>query len=314
MQSRFARILVIIAVSIAVIWGVKHYLFDSSPVPETSDYRIDLAEIRALARNQPGALPLELRGLLVGESTFPSSAAIAGEGLFSERRLIFTSYQAVYPDRTAIIDTAHDVTIHEANFGKTGFNQSAFEQMQAAMKKAGLIVITHEHLDHIGGIAKSPYLSEIAARTLLTDGQINGPTIGQAGFPEGALEQFRAFDYERLHSPAPGFVLIKAPGHSTGSQMIYLTLANGNEFLFVGDIVWHMDAIRRLRGRPRFVSLAFLGENRDQVAAQIRTLYELSAIQASTETENNRLHIVVAHDAEQWQEYLAAGVVQEGFQ
>ncbi|MEQ9367342.1 MAG: MBL fold metallo-hydrolase [Leptospirales bacterium] len=311
MQSRFARLFTIAAVSIAVIWGIKYYLFDSSAVPENSDYTLNLDEIRALARNQPGALPLQLRGLLIGESSFPRSAAVAGDGLFSNRALVFTAYQAVYPDRTAIIDTAHDRAIHQANFGETGFTQDAYDRMQAAMKAAALIVITHEHMDHVGGIAQSPHLAEITPRTLLTRDQINGPTIGQSGFPEGALSRFRDFDYDRLYSPAPGMVLIKAPGHSTGSQMIYLTLANGEEFLFVGDIVWHMDAIRRLRGRPRFVSLAFLGEDRDQVAAQIRTLHDLGAIQA--DARNNRLHIIVAHDAEQWREYLDAGFVQKGF-
>ena len=311
MQSRRTRLVIILAVSFAVIWGVKYYLFDSSPVPDTSDYALDINEIRGLARNQPGTLPVELRGLKVGESQMPATAGVAGDGLFSKRDLVFTSFQVVYPDRTVIVDTAHDESIHTGNFGDTGFHQAAFDQMQDAIKQAALIVITHEHLDHIGGIAKSPHLAEITPRALLTDGQIHGPTIGQAGFPEGALEKFKKFDYDRLHSPAPGIVLIKAAGHSTGSQIIYVTLANGEEYLFVGDIVWHMDAIRRLRGRPRLVSMAFLGEDRDAVAAQIRTLYDLNALLSSP--EYSRLHIVDAHDADQWRQYIKTGLIKEGF-
>jgi glyoxylase-like metal-dependent hydrolase (beta-lactamase superfamily II) len=311
MNSRFTRLAIIVVVSLTLLWLVKYILFDHSPVPETTDYSLNIAEARVLARRQPGALPLRLNGMLIGESSFPSSAAIAGDGLFTERPLVFTSFQVAYPDSTIIVDTAHDRAAHTANFSEQGFNDANYEKMQAAMAEARLIVVTHEHLDHIGGIAKSPSLAQIAPRTLLTRSQIQGPTIGLAGFPEGALQQFADFDYDQMHSPAPGLVLIKAPGHSTGSQLVYLTLADGTEYLFVGDIVWHMDAIRRLTGRPRLVSLAFLGEDRAAVAAQIRSLHDLAALHQS---EAEGLHFIVAHDADQWRDYTASGLIHVGFE
>ena len=51
-------------------------------------------------------------------------------------------------------------------------------------------------------------------------------------------------------STKPGIVLIKSPGHTPGHQMIYVRLADGQEFLFIGDIGWSLDNITELKLRP----------------------------------------------------------------
>ena len=60
---------------------------------------------------------------------------------------------------------------------------------------------------------------------------------------------FIIIDYEKYDAFASGIALIKAPGHTPGSQMIYVKLASGAEYLFVGDAAWHMDGIRQIRGK-----------------------------------------------------------------
>jgi len=84
-------------------------------------------------------------------------------------------------------------------------------------------------------------------------------------------------------------------------------LNNGEEYLFVGDIVWSMDNIRKLKGKPYLVNLMFLKENRELVASQIRVLHNLVTDPA------NRIHIVVAHDLEQLNEYKEKGIIKDGF-
>ena len=111
-------------------------------------------------------------------------------------------------------------------------------------------MVTHEHQDHVGGIASAPDLAAIAKQTHLTREQLQSPKLERGEFQPGALDQLAPLDYQGLHALAPGVVLQKAPGHSPGSQLIYVELASGRRFLFVGDIAWSKDNIRLQRGRP----------------------------------------------------------------
>ena len=112
--------------------------------------------------------------------------------------------------------------------------------------------------------------------------------------------------YDHYHALAPGVVLVKAPGHTPGSQLVYVALANGRRLLFVGDVAWHMDQIRELWYRPRLVTDVFLGEDRDAVMGELRKLRDVGAA-------NPMLQIVVSHDVDQRAELLAQGVLGERF-
>jgi glyoxylase-like metal-dependent hydrolase (beta-lactamase superfamily II) len=57
-------------------------------------------------------------------------------------------------------------------------------------------------------------------------------------------------DYETYLPIAPGIVLIKAPGHTPGHQMIYVRLDSGHEYLFIGDVAWTLAGVTELKLRP----------------------------------------------------------------
>ena len=101
-------------------------------------------------------------------------------------------------------------------------------------------------------------------------------------------------DYDRYFPFAPGMALIKAPGHTPGSQMIYVVLASGKEYLFVGDAAWHMDNIRLVRGK----NAPFLAEDAKNVMDELRWLHAL------LDAEKN-LVIVVSHDDEEHRQLIA---------
>ncbi|HLL55832.1 MAG TPA: MBL fold metallo-hydrolase [Myxococcaceae bacterium] len=292
----FAVVMVVVAVAAFAMTDVR--------VPATSGFVVPMQEVRALATSTGEPLPTELRSLKVGFGGVPRIFVVGGSG-FEDQRMTFYSYQLVYEGgRTVIIDAVHDEPLHQEYFRGT-FLRDGYAKMQQAMSKADAIAITHEHFDHCAGIAKSPDFERLAPRVVLNEEQVRNPLIKVGGFDEGRLGKLQPLRYERLHLLRPGVVLIKAPGHTPGTQLIYVRLASGREFLLVGDIAWNMDNIRLPRAHPRVVNW-LNSEDGKAMAAQLRALHDLAKVEPD-------LNLVVAHDEAQMDDYLRRGFIQDGF-
>jgi glyoxylase-like metal-dependent hydrolase (beta-lactamase superfamily II) len=113
-------------------------------------------------------------------------------------------------------------------------------------------------------------------------------------------------EYDDLRAVAAGVVLIKAPGHSPGSQMIYVQRADGREFLFVGDIGWSRRNIEEVRPRARAISQFMLGEDRDAVFGQLAGIRDLHIAEPA-------IVIVPGHDAAVIEGLVADQTMIEGF-
>jgi glyoxylase-like metal-dependent hydrolase (beta-lactamase superfamily II) len=127
----------------------------------------------------------------------------------------------LWPDRSLIVDTAMGPTAAKKMPGSK-LDAGAFERLQAAMKKASLIVFTHEHVDHVGGVASAPDFPAIAKQVRITREQLDSPKLERGDFPPGALASLEPLVFDGLYALAPGVVLPKAPGHSPGSQLIVI--------------------------------------------------------------------------------------------
>jgi glyoxylase-like metal-dependent hydrolase (beta-lactamase superfamily II) len=296
-----------VGVAAGAILLAKHYALDSSPVPETSDFSIPLADWRTQASiERSDDLPVSLNTLVIGEVTTRRGAVVAGGGL-AKQVMAMSCFQVEYPDRTYIIDSVYDRATHEKMNPRHPYIDESYRRLQYAMLRAEKIFLTHEHADHVGGIASSPVYDQIASKLMLTREQIESPAIARSGYSPERLKALQPLFYEGTYQVGPGVLLIKSPGHSPGGQSIFVHLKNGREFLLIGDIAWSMDNIRQLRGRPWVISRFMIHEDRSQVASETRALYDLLRDPA------NRIEIVPSHDAALLRTLISKKVICEGF-
>jgi len=274
-------------------------------VPARSHFDAELGVIRALALSTGEPLPVELRSQRVGRASgVPRALVVAGSG-FEDHTFSFYTYQLVYPgDRTVLVDVVGDEQTQQENFPGSEFDAAAYARVQEALRRADATVVTHEHFDHCTGIARSAHLAEVASRVHLTEEQLSGKEAEVAGFTPEVRARLTPLRYERLHLLRPGVVLVKAPGHTPGTQLVYVRLADGREFLLVGDVAWHQDNVRLPRMHPRLVNW-LNGEDAQAMAHQLRWLHELQR----TAPE---VHQVVAHDEEQMADYQRRGLILDG--
>ncbi len=267
-----------------VIAAAYYWLLVESHRPPGS-YPIDLGEVRRLANSIPGAKPQSIHVERVATFSFPEALVMAGASWNSGTGPA-AACQIVYPGRTVIVDTAMDEKITNA-LGRAAFHPESYRRMIQAMSSASLILITHEHPDHIGGIASYPDPARLIPSVRLTREQANHPEkMDPARLPPVS---FQVIDYDRYLAAAPGIVLIKSPGHSPGSQMVFIQREDGAEFLLLGDVAWQMRNVDRVRERPRLVTAFMLQEDR---AAVLRELAELHRLK---QAEPN-LHMIPGHE------------------
>jgi len=251
----------------------------------------------------PGRHPLRVNVLKFAESRRTKNFSVKGaapEPSIQAR----TVFQVVYADGYIMIDSGMDEQVHKT-FGRgvaEPYDFEAAKQVEKAVRGARAIVMTHEHGDHVAGVIRTPYVNEIAPKTVLTKTQVQtlltNPQMPEIKLTEEMARRYIVIDYEKYDPFAPGMALMKAAGHTPGSQMIYVVLESGVEYLFIGDSAWHMDGIRQLKGKDA----PWIKEDEAALTTQLTWLNGLS------HTEKN-LVIVVSHDDEQRKQYIERGLL-----
>ena len=260
---------------------------------DAAPWTASLDDIRHTAALIPGPRPLRLNFLKFAESHRTKNFSVEGAPTIPSIQAR-TAFQVVYADGHVMVDAGMDRTVHDF-FGRgvqEPYLPEAAEQVEQAVRDARLIVVTHEHGDHVAGVVHSPEVADLAAKTVLTRAQVQtlttAPQMPEIALTPEAAGRFTTVDYDSYFPLAPGVALIKAAGHTAGSQMVFVTLVSGREYLLIGDVTWHMDGVRQVRGKDA----PWVTEDARAVMDQLTWLNELSR----TEPD---LVIVASHDEEQ---------------
>jgi len=261
-----------------------------------------IKDVRSVAATIPGARPLRINVLKFAESHRTKNFSIKGAAADPSVQAR-TVFQVVYGDGYVMVDAGMDQQVHKF-FGRgveEPYDAEAARQVERALRGARLIVVTHEHGDHVAGVIRTPLASELAPKTILTRTQVQtlvtNPQMPEIKLTEEMARRYLVVDYDRYLPLAPGIALIKAPGHTPGSQMVYVALQSGREYLLIGDTAWHMDGVRLVRGKDA----PWIAEDESALLNQLKWLNELS-------TERN-LFIVASHDDEEHHDLVQKGIL-----
>lgn len=293
-RGNFRRIFNVLAafLILATLQPANAQLFDDTLIQR----------VRAASRMVPGHLPLELRFQVFAHYSGPMSSWVE-DGSSEVVPGVIGVFQIRFPDGWIMVDAGGEKEMIQWD---VEFSDEDYELVGKALRGANMIVVSHEHADHIAGLVRGRWAADAARRALLTSEQleslIKGPDHPGIQLSRQRAEQFLSVKYDQLLPISPGVVLIKAPGHSAGSQMVFVKLDNGTELLLVGDAVWVTTALERGSQKPLDVS-SRLGEDRDVLASQIQWLRQL---------RHDGLYVVVAHDAPALDVLIDMGIIKDG--
>ena len=269
------------------------------PAAASTRWSADISDIRRMATLIPGRKPLRINVLKFAESHRTKNFSVKGEPATPSIQAR-TVFQVVYPDGYIMVDAGMDEPMHK-QIGR-GADEPYFpdqaQHVDAALRGARAIIFTHEHGDHVTGVVRTPYLSELAPKTILTRAQVHTlettPQFPDLRITEDQAQRYHIIDYDRYLAFAPGWALIKAAGHTPGSQMMFIALDSGREYLLIGDTAWHMDGIRKVTGKDA----PWIVEDTSAVNDQLKWLNALST------TEKNVV-IVASHDDDEHKDLVA---------
>ncbi len=272
-MSRFSQAIIVLL----LILGTAYYWLLVNAGPANAPLRrIDIAQLRKAADAMPGEKPTGLEYAIIATRKVPGAALAAGTGL----RQITSGVMAWHvrtPTGGIVIDSGLSRSDAE-RMGFANYDKRAEALVGRWMAGADLILFSHEHLDHVGGFLDYPDFEKIAAKAVLSPGMVQGMT---ALWRENAQLLSSPRQFAPIEPVAPGVVLIQTPGHTPASQMIYVRLQNGREYLFTGDTASLASNILFERPRARLLTDWMVKEDRVATLGWIKGLNALRAVNVS---------------------------------
>jgi len=277
--------------------------------PEVPEYNDALVQkIRTAATVIPGELPLSINYIKYAASIRKWKDVIE-DGSDDACTIARTAFQIKYGQGYVMVDAGMDRAVHHF-FEKDSpqpFDDAKANAVATAAQQAKLILITHEHGDHVAGVIRNAN-NTVPSKTILTRQQvntlINNPHMPEIKLDETKSKEYIVTDFESVLPVAPGIVLIKAPGHTNGEIMIYTKLQNGREYIFTGDVSWCFKGIQEKKQKPKSERKR-IGEDDENIGKQLTWLNDRLI--------KDKMIMLISHDDIMLPQYVAQGLIGNDF-
>lgn len=261
----------------------------SAPLDAPPQLMLDLPDNRSPVSMAVFRLPT---GVIHRTAAF----AYRGGSFWDKRDFATTAALVKHPRGDLLIDTGFGQEI-DAQFASMPAIFRAIthyehgESAAARLKRVGYdarvlrgILLTHAHWDHVSGIPDFPGVPVLLTqpeRSFIANG---GASAALARSFENVRYELYDFEggpylgYPRSHDlyGDGSIVMVPAAGHTPGSVIVFVTPPEGPRFVFVGDLIWQLEALSQREERPWF-SRAMVDSEREGVRQQLSHLAALAA-------------------------------------
>jgi hypothetical protein len=214
---------------------------------------IHMTDLRRLADAMPGQHPADLTYTLLATQMAPGDYLAAGIGL-KRRPLAIIAWSLRVPGKAPIMIDPAGATFQAGVSGFTNFNVSRQRRIDAETRVASMVLYGQGHDSELSHPSNPPSMSNVTAQAV-----------------------------------APGVVVIPASSHAPGARLIFVELADGREFLFIGSIATLRENWLRLRARSHLAEAWGPTQDRDETYAWLRTIHQLKM-------ESPTMKVVPGHD------------------
>jgi N-acyl homoserine lactone hydrolase len=264
------------------------------------------------AMNTP-ATKLSFSVIKTADSSGSLEAMVVDDGSwFTVRNLVHTAVLVRHPKGDFLWDSGigSDVEsqmevfdLFESQLFSINNVNPAKKQLDAqgyAVENLFAIIPSHMHWDHASGLedfANTPIWVQDKSLVEAKQGEAPAFIVSQYDDPD-----LKWHSLKLLNKPFMGFdnsldihgdssaVLVDLSGHSEGHLGLFLTLANGKKYFFIGDTTWAIKGIVENKSRP-WITETLVGVDSDFIrnAKVINKIHQLSKKDPS-------IFIVPAHD------------------
>jgi glyoxylase-like metal-dependent hydrolase (beta-lactamase superfamily II) len=282
------------------------FVFPAPGYAQSTSAFADIAKWRLLVAADQD-LPTQVRVEVVKRDTLPYSFVHEGG---DNRPFVMarSAFQLCGVKGCVVLDAGYDAELANKMGTANTFDAASWARIQKGLSSAAVVAVTHEHPDHMAGLARHPDPKTFVSKLVLTPEQYAG--LAQYAPKAGLAPALIDYQPQPLPKPrriAPGLVMIPAAGHTPGSVMFFQRMNNGVEILFIGDVGWALADVVENKSRPES-TLARMVTPDDRVAVltQIAALHALHAAES-------KLIILPSHDDAYLLALIGAGTLVSGF-